>query len=152
MTDADFVKQPLAKQRRCEHSTARGSGDAPEEESESGAESYSQVGELVIEEAPSDVATELGQIRKDWTYDFQEDKQFYVHILGGKWKKAAKGVSYDGVVGYARKGLPSEWCLLFGFPRQASFMFNTYGRGVANELAREYCRRAQFLFQAVVLP
>lgn len=35
---------------------------------------------------------------------------------------------------------------MFKFPTQKSYSFSRYGREAANQLAREYCRRAHYFF------
>jgi hypothetical protein len=106
----------------------------------------------VVEVDVADVRAELEALRHEDAWEpegvdvDEEELQFYVHIRGGKWTKENKGVVADGVAAYARKGCATDWCQVYKFPRQVSFMYNKFGRDVANSLAREYVRRAQFFF------
>jgi hypothetical protein len=59
------------------------------------------------------IAEELEAIRHEWRFEDQDDMFFYTKILGGLWTAAHVGVVADGVGGYARAGLASDWCRLF---------------------------------------
>ena len=72
---------------------------------------------------------------------------FFVHINGGDWAEANRGVAADSVGGYARAWLCSEWCVRFEFPVRNSFALTCYGREGGNELAREYCRRGHYFLK-----
>ena len=91
-------------------------------------------------------AEELADIRSMLKWDEDDQTWFYMHILGGKWTLENKGVHADAAASYARKGVSTEWCLRFNYPRQASFMFRKYGREGAVHLAKEWCRRSHFFF------
>lgn len=92
----------------------------------------------------------LAELRDELAWDESDDTYFFLHILGGRWTHTHKGVHADGAGGYARQGMVTSWCKRYGWPRQASFMFNKYGREGAVQLSKEYCRRSHFYFMLFV--
>jgi len=91
----------------------------------------------------------LGAIRASYAWDDSEESYFYVHVMGGAWTQANKGVCADGAGGFARKGVATHWCKQYNWPRQASFQFSKYGREACVQLSREYCRRSHHVCSVV---
>ena len=71
---------------------------------------------------------------------------FYVHICGGPSAKKRCGVAANAVAGYARHGVPRQWAKVYRYPRQREYSFRKYGKENAHQLAREYCRRANYFY------
>ena len=64
---------------------------------------------------------------------------------GSSWVSGAAGS--EGVVATeANKGLPREWCALYGLRVSATFNIGPLGVSVATDFAVEWCKRMQFFF------
>ena len=94
---------------------------------------------------------ELAALRKDWNLKEEDEMAFYTRILGGSAVKKDHGVIAIGVTGFARGGLPKDWCAQFSWPPTLTFHYSRYGMMAAHTLAREYCRRSDFFLLYLVL-
>jgi len=77
-------------------------------------------------------------LRDMFDYDLAEEDRMFFFTRQLAWGDAAAG--------YSRPGVASQWAKFFRFPRQFANYFSIYGVYGANELAREYCRRALYYF------
>jgi hypothetical protein len=91
-----------------------------------------------------DVAEQLAAFRADNAVDFAEDVFFFTRILGGRWTVEHRGVLADGIGGYARGGIPREWCDIYSWPKQHANYYGRYGLAGATLLASEYMRRSHY--------
>ena len=74
-----------------------------------------------------------------------DDIAFYTTvILGGKWTKRKKKVVSDFVLTHAVSKLAKQWAKDHKFPRSKRFSRKLYGPAGAEQLAREFRRRANF--------
>ena len=106
--------------------------------------------QLVIHEAADDDATRA-EVEAERA-EFEELSEgatvnFYVHIQGGPAAKRRHGVSANAVAGFARRGVPRDWAGVYQYPKQREFSFRKYSKKCAHELAREWCRRADWFFK-----
>ena len=88
---------------------------------------------------------ELSQTRAEWSWENQDDMSFYTRVLGGRWTRENRGVTTDAVSGFGRSWT-LEWCRAYDWPSSMRFGFNRYGQLAAKMLAREWCTRAEYLF------
>lgn len=143
---ADLVRRKASSRKAPSHRQAKATEHNPDEDIPSAAPP--------VEDALPEIAEEpehvpevfddaiLAEIRDQLAWEDSDESYFFFHILGGAWTLKNKGVHADGAGGYARQGAPTGWCKRYGWPRQASFMFNKYSRDSAVQLAKEYCRRS----------
>ena len=138
---------PVRKPRAFGRAVRKAAGEKdPEEIDDSlGSESEPEADEDWAEDDMERFAEELADIRAELAGDADET-YFSIHVLGGKWTKAKKGVVADGCGGFARKGIATKWCTKYGFKKQAAQMFTRYGRENARLIALEYCTRGHFFF------
>lgn len=92
------------------------------------------------------VVNELAALRGE-AYDPEEENMgFYTRILGGAWAAKHKSVTADAVSAFARGGLPTTWCRLYGWPRQMSAYYSKHGQMGAHMLAKEWARRSHYFY------
>jgi len=118
---------------------AQGEDAAPEEPAE----------EAPVADDAEGAVDELNAVRDECAWHEEDPLYFYTRVLAGRWTWSTreKGHAADGCCGFARGGGPQAWCIAYEFPRQASFMFEKYGRDAACQLAREFCRRGEYYYQ-----
>ena len=91
---------------------------------------------------------ELDALRAEHADFFAEedDRYFYVKLLGGKWTATHKKLVSDAASCHAR-ALAVDWCDAFKFPKQAGFYHSVYGAEGARVLGREVARRGTHFFE-----
>lgn len=107
-------------------------------------------GEEATDELLDSVWERLQEKRREWV---QEEKgplveAFVVKLMGGAWTKANLGVDYDAFRGVARKGAPADWCKRYSFSQSAHFAIAKFGESNAHNLAKAWCDRLNFLYNA----
>jgi hypothetical protein len=99
------------------------------------------------DEVIDNVWERLAEKRRQWELEGHElGADFGVHIRGGKWTAANRGVPFDCVRAQPAPGTPRDWCVMYGMPNSASFSYSKYGEGPASVLALQWCARMQYLF------
>ena len=90
------------------------------------------------EEAIRDAVSE----EKD-EFTFREEflTHFAARPLCGNYTYNKTGNVADACGGFAQGDITTDWCIAYGFPRQAAFYFNKFGREGAKQLAHEFTRR-----------
>jgi len=153
LTDVDFgtVAKPRSVPNGASSSSRGGRerGGGPPAHGSGTARDEASAIDREADEGLVDEAAVLMQLRelRDEAADLEETYMgFYTHILGGAWTAKHKQVCADAVVGRARGGVPSRWCRLFQWPKQMAAYYSKYGQVEAHELAREWCRRAQWFY------
>jgi hypothetical protein len=81
-----------------------------------------------------DARRELAEVRAEWSWEEQDEMNFYTRVLGGAWTKRELGVAADCVSGFARAWV-QDWCTAFGWPSSARFGFARFGRADAHQRA-----------------
>ena len=99
----------------------------------------------VYEEGDDHAVDELRAERLWWAWDRQDEMDFYCRILGGRWTAANRGVAFDAVLASPRSWAKG-WCEEYSWPVSIRFNYARYTPDGAHQLAREWCRRAQFFF------
>jgi hypothetical protein len=89
---------------------------------------------------------ELEALRHDWEPEDDPDLPFRVRILGGRFTKKMKDVAGDCCKGFARFQVAKNWCTLYGWPKEKSYMFSVYGHDASVRLSSEYVRRSNFYY------
>jgi hypothetical protein len=89
---------------------------------------------------------ELEQLRDEWDAGpDQRQGDFWVHVLGGNWQLAHKGVVADAIQG--RCGNQAiEWCRSQGVAYTARFEIATFSEAHAAVMARCWCSKMQHFF------
>ena len=104
------------------------------------------VEELGMDDADDDAREGLAAVRAAWTWEAQDEMNFYTRILGGAWTQSELGVVADCVSGFARAWV-QDWCERYDMASSARFGFARYGRAGAHQLCREWCRRNEYFFR-----
>lgn len=118
---------------------------------ESGGHPGQIVGEADYEEQAYDkVMAALEEKRQEWAFeDDDATTNFYVLQAGGVWMRKFKGVESDAAHAKGRAHTHA-FCKRFSWPRLKVFTFRSYGERACNLMAREWCRKGHFLFEAWV--
>lgn len=91
---------------------------------------------------------ELEEYREMWRWDEQvKYAHFYVFDRGGPSTKAKKDVSSDCVATLARSHVHA-WCDKFKCQKMHSFMFSKHSESFCHALAREWCRKQSYYYEA----
>ncbi|CAK0853676.1 unnamed protein product [Prorocentrum cordatum] len=83
--------------------------------------------------------------------DMPIDDKFRWALRGGKWTYLHKGVAYDSYRACAVKGVPCQWCCLYGVARSRSYSIAAYAEENCITLVHAWCHRLAFLFDLWVL-
>ena len=67
-------------------------------------------------------------------------------LLGGRWLKKTKGISYDRILAAATKGLPKQWAWQYKMGKATSWTLKTYGEDACVTLAQAWVAKNEFLF------
>lgn len=101
------------------------------------------------DDAAEHAFAELEKKRREWeAAPVPHMPDFVTKIRGGAWTAARTGSATDSVRGEARGQDAIAWCVSRGVPKTATFAFTRYTEGGAGVLAREWCRRMQWYFDA----
>ena len=93
-----------------------------------------------------EVWTELEQLRHEWEGSPDQRRgDFLVHVLGGQWQLALKGVVADAIQGRACNQAV-EWCRSRGVSYTARFEIATFSEAAAAVMARAWCSKMQHFY------
>ena len=89
---------------------------------------------------------DLEAVRERWAFEGDDvGTHVYTHQAGGRWTQRFRGVVTDAAH-YKARAHTSEFCETFQWPKFKAFLYTTHGQDGANELAREWCRKAHFFY------
>ena len=93
------------------------------------------------------VFRELLLARERVAADPGQQLDFKITLLGGKWTKENRDVSFDAVKGAPRQNSSAEdFSVAYGLGKSARFEIALYGLNVALVLARTWCSKLQYYF------
>ncbi len=101
--------------------------------------------EVVIDEEEYDrIRQEILEVRAAYRLG-DEDKFFYVRQRGGDANVPKVGHALDCAALFARLGVATDFCVKYGFPKQKSYHYSTYGgEAPASKLITEFARKGHF--------
>lgn len=86
--------------------------------------------------------------RISWGLDVQGDGPFQMHLLGGPWLEAEKGILYDAFSVSVQESSPAwKWCSRYKFGRSARFEISAYSEEGSYWCAREWKHKAEYYYQ-----
>ena len=120
--------------------------DMPAEEDDGDEGEQEAEEEVVIDEEEYDrIRQEILEVRAEYRLD-DEDNFFYVRQRGGDASVPKVGRALDCAALFARPGVATDFCVKYGFPKQKSYHYTTYGgEAPASKLITEFAREGQLL-------
>jgi hypothetical protein len=102
---------------------------------------------LLSKEQEEEVELELAEMRA-WLCSLlpAESQHFSVRVLGGRWTRRHRNLTWDAIQGYARTADAKLFCASFGMTQSMRFGAQEHGRNDGLLLAQAWVERMSYYY------